>query len=155
MLIGHIKSSFDFDIFTSEFYVEKVFGLIVQGTNQVLRFKLIARDTYQYEGIKFKLIYISYERIECKIEENNLRKQDQKTLDIGDTLVKLVCKPNKNWLCRFCFSIGLSFDMSTQMHSNLVSRKFNDQSSFDFTIECQNEKFYVHEMILRDQSEYF
>ena len=38
--IGHIKSSFDFDIFTSEFYVEKVFGLIVQGTNQVLRFKL-------------------------------------------------------------------------------------------------------------------
>ena len=94
--IGHIKFSFDFYIFKSEFYVEKVFGLIVQGTNQVLRFKLIARDTYQYEGIKFKLIYISDERIECKIEENNLRKQDQKTLDIGDTLVKLVCKPNKN-----------------------------------------------------------
>ena len=31
--IGHIKFSFDFDIFKSEFYVEKVFGLIVQGTN--------------------------------------------------------------------------------------------------------------------------
>ena len=40
------------------------------------------------------------------------------------------------------------------MHCNLVPRKVNDQSFFDFTIECQNEKFYVHEMILRDQSEY-
>ena len=66
--IGHIKSSFDFDIFTSEFYVEKVFGLIVQGTNQVLTFKLIARDTYKDVGIKFKLNYISDERFECKIE---------------------------------------------------------------------------------------
>jgi hypothetical protein len=93
--IGHIKFSFDFDIFKSEFHLEKVFGLIVQGTNQVLRFKLIAQDTDR-KGIKFKLIYISDERIECKFEENNLRKQDQKTLDIGDTLVKLVCKPNKN-----------------------------------------------------------
>ena len=66
--IGHIKFSFDVDIFKSEFYVEKVFGLIVQGTNQVLTFKLIARDTYKDVGIKFKLNYISDERFECKIE---------------------------------------------------------------------------------------
>ena len=45
--------------------------------------------------------------------------------------------------------------MSKQRKSNLVSRKFNDQSSSDFIIECQNKKFYVHEMILSDQSQYF
>ena len=152
--IGHIKFSFDFDIFKSEFHLEKVFGLIVQGTNQVLRFKLIAQDTDQ-KGIKFKLIYISDERIECKIEEDYFEIQEQVTLDIGDTLVKYSPRKEiKKDLC-FCFSIGLSFDKSTQTHCNLVSRKFNDQSSFDFIIECQNEKFYVHEMILRDQSEYF
>ena len=81
-------------------------------------------------------------------------------MKIGDTLVQLIYKPpdviiENSRVIDFTFSIGLSFDMSTQMHSNLVSRKFNDQSSFDFTIECQNEKLYVHEMILRDQSEYF
>ena len=66
--VDAIKFSFDFYIFKSEFYVEKVFGLIVQGTNQVLTFKLIARDTYKDVGIKFKLNYISDERFECKIE---------------------------------------------------------------------------------------
>ena len=154
--IGHIKFSFDFDIFKSEFHIEKVFGLIVQGTNQVLRFKLIAKDTDQKsKGFKFKLIYISDERIECKIEEDYFRIQEQITLDIGDTLVKYFPPKELKKDLVFCISIGLSFDKSTQMHCNLVSRKFNDQSSFDFTIECQNEKFYVHEMILRDQSEYF
>ena len=156
--IGHIKFGFDFDIFKSEFYIEKVFGLIVKGTNLVLRFKLVAKDND--EGIKFKLIYISDEKIDCKFEEVNLRIQQQITLDIGDTLVKFgPCKPNKKFKkgfsYGFCFSIGLSLDMSTQMPCNLVSRKFNDQSSFDFTILCHNERFYVHELILRDQSEYF
>jgi hypothetical protein len=41
------------------------------------------------------------------------------------------------------------------MQCNFMSRKFNDQSTSDFIVECQNEKFYVHEMILKDQSEYF
>ena len=117
--IGHIKFSFDVDIFKSEFHFEKVFGLIVQGTNQVLRCKLIAQDTDQ-KGIKFKLIYISDERIECKIEEDYFEIQEQVTLDIGDTLLKYSpLKEIKKDLC-FCFSIGLSFDKSTQMHCNLV-----------------------------------
>ena len=107
--IGHIKFSFDFDIFKSEFHLEKVFGLIVQGTNQVLRFKLIAQDTDR-KGIKFKLIYISDERIECKIEEDYFEIQEQVTLDIGDTLLKYSPRKEiKKDLC-FCFSIGLSFD---------------------------------------------
>ena len=41
------------------------------------------------------------------------------------------------------------------MKSNLISRNFNDQSSSDFIIECKNKNFYVHQMILKDQSEYF
>ena len=37
----------------------------------------------------------------------------------------------------------------------LLVGKFNDRSSSDLIIECQNEKFYVHQMILKFHSEYF
>ena len=56
--------------------------------------------------------------------------------------------------------IGLSFNISYQMKYNIISNnnfiasKFNDRSSSDLIIECQNEKFYVHQMILKFHSEY-
>ena len=154
--IGHMFINFDFDHFKEPlFHIEKVFGLMVKETNLVLKFKLIvAEKNAEQKSIKFKLIYLSEERIECKFEASNLNKREQKLLNIGDNLVKFVCDPNKTMVA-FIFSIGLSFDMSKQRKSNLVSRKFNDQSSSDFIIECQYKKFYVHEMILSDQSQYF
>ena len=153
--IGHMIFAFCFDHLKPPFHtIEKVFGLVVKETNVVLKFKLVVKNADQ-KSIKFKLIYLSEERIECKFEESNLKKREQKLLNIGDTLVKFVCGPNQKNNFGVIFSIGLSFDMSKQRKSNLVSRKFNDQSSCDFIIECQNKKFYVHEMILSDQSQYF
>ena len=162
--IGHMVFGCDFDHFKSPFYIEKVFGLIVKEKNILLKFKLVVKDTEKKSRrIKFKLIYLSEEIIDCKFEEykeTGLEVQEQKQLKIGDTLVKLVYKPadcmiDDSRIIYFSFSIGLSFDVSCQMHCNFMSRKFNDQSTSDFIVECQNEKFYVHEMILKDQSEYF
>jgi hypothetical protein len=103
---------------------------------------------------------LSEEKINCKFEEEGFEMQEQKQLKIGDTLIRLVYKPadcmfEDSRVIGFNFSIGLSFDVSSQMKCNLISRKFNDQSSSDFMVKCQNEKFYVHEMILKDQSDYF
>ena len=126
---------------------------MVKETNLVLKFKLVVKNADQ-KSIKFKLIYLSEERIDCKFEASTIEIRKQKLLNIGDTLVKFFCDPNQTMVA-FTFSIGLSFDMSKQRKSNLVSRKFNDQSSYDFIIECQNKKFYAHEMILSDQSQYF
>ena len=159
--IGHMVFNCDLDHFKSPFYIEKVFGLRVKENNVVLKFKLVVKDTKEKKRrIKFKLIYLSEEKIDCKFEEDYLEKQEQKQLKMGDTLVKFVCKPadvliEDSRVIHFGFSIGLRFDASSQMKCNLISRKFNDQSSSDFMVECQNEKFYVHEMILKDQSEYF
>ena len=152
--IGHMYITFDFDYFKPPFHIEKAFCLIVKETNLVLKFKFVVENTEQ-KGIKFKLIYLSEERIECKFEASAIEIREQKLLNIGDTMVKFVCKPSQRNRTAFTFSIGLSVDMSKQRRSNLVSRKFNDQSSYDFIIECQNRKFYAHEMILSDQSQYF
>ena len=89
---------------------------------------------------------MSEEKINCKFEEEGFEMQEQKQLKIGDTLIRLVYKPadcmfEDSRVIGFNFSIVLSFDVSSQMKCNLISRKFNDQSSSDFMVECQNEKF--------------
>ena len=148
-VIGHMIFHFAFDHFESPFQVEKVFGLMVKEANLVLKFKLILKETKykkrDQEIIKFKLIYLNEESIECKFEDNHLDYQEQKQLEIGDKLINLVYDLDelKN-APQIQFCIGLSLNISCQIKSNLISRSFNDQSSSDFIIECQNRKFYVH-----------
>jgi hypothetical protein len=152
---------FNFDNFVSPFQVEKVFGLMVKEANLVLKFKLVLKvvdEETDQEIIKFKLVYVNEESIECKFEEKYLNLQEQKQLEIGDELVNFVYKQDEGEYAAqvdFCIAIGLSLNISRKMKSNLISRNFNDQSSADFIIECQNEKFYLHQIILKDQSEYF
>ena len=158
--IGHMIFTFDFDHFKSPFQVEKVFGLMAKEANLVVKFKLILKDTKDEETdqeiIKFKLIYVNEESIECKFEEKDLDLQEQKHLEIGDELVNFVYDlDDLKDDSRVQFCIGLSLNIPCRMKSNLISRNFNDQSSSDFIIECQNKNFYVHQMILKDQSEYF
>ena len=153
--IGHMVFQFDFDHLVSPFQIEKVFGLMVKKANQVLKFKLILKETDQ-EIIKLKLIYLNEESIECKIEEKYLDFQEQKNLNISDKLANFVYTIDElKDEPRVEFCIGLSLNISCEMKSNLISRNFNDQSSSDFIIECQDKKFYVHQMILKDQGEYF
>ena len=158
--IGHMVLCFDFDLFESPFQIEKVFGFMIEEANLVLKFKLIMKETKDKETneeiIKFKLIYLNEESIECKIEENYLDIEEQKTLNIGDKLASFVYQLDElKDDPRIDFCIGLILNISLPVKYNLISRKFNDTSSTDFIIECQNEKFHVHQMILKDQSEYF
>ena len=91
-----------------------------------------------------------------QVWRKNLDLQEQKQLEIGNELVNFVYELDElKYAPQVEFCVGLSLDISYQMKSNLISRNFNDQSSSDFIIECQNKKFYVHQMILKDQSEYF
>ena len=158
--IAHMAIRFDFDHFESPFQVEKGFGLMVKEANLALKFKLILKETKDEETdqeiIKFKLIYVNEESIECKFEEKHLDLQVQKQLEIGDELVNFVYELDElkddPWVE---FRIGLTLNISRKMKSNLISRNFNDESFSDFIIECQDKKFYVHLMILKDQSEYF
>ena len=39
--------------------------------------------------------------------------------------------------------------------STLVAKSFNDPSSSDFVVQCQDKEFYVHEYILKQKSKYF
>ena len=153
--IGHMIFRLDFDHFESPFLVEKVFGLTVKEPNLVLKFKLVVKESCQ-EFMKFQLIYVNEESIECKFEESYRGLEVQKHLNIGDELVSFVYQLDElNIDPRVIFSIGLSLVISQHERYNFISRKFNDPFSSDFIIECQNEKFYVHQMILKDQSEYF
>ena len=90
--IGHMYFALDLDHFKPPFLIEKAFCLMVKETNLVLKFKLVVKDAEQ-KSIKFKLIYLSEERIDCKFEARALKKREQKLLNIGDTLVKFACKP--------------------------------------------------------------
>ena len=118
--------------------------------------KEIKDEETDQEIIKFKLIYVNEESIECKFEEKYLDLQVQKQLEIGDELVNFVYDLDElKDDSRVQFCICLSLNISCRMKSNLISRNFNDQSSSDFIIECQDKKFYVHQMILKDQSEFF
>ena len=158
--IGHMVLCFDFDLFESPFQIEKVFGFIIKEANLLLKFKLTLKETKDTETneeiIKFKLIYLNEESIECKFEETYLDFQEQKNLNIGDKLVSFVYTLDElKDDPRVDFCIGLILNISLPVKYNLISRKFNDTSSTDFIIECQNEKFHLHQMILKDQSEYF
>jgi hypothetical protein len=96
--IGHMVFQFNFDNFVSPFQIEKVFGLMVKEANLVLKFKLVLKVTDEEtdkEIIKFKLIYVNEESIECKFEEKYLNLQDQKQLEIGDELVNFVYKQDE------------------------------------------------------------
>ena len=160
--IGHMIFRFDFDHFETPFLVEKVFGLTVKEPNLVLKFKLVVKKEIKVvreggqEFMKFQLIYVNEESIECKFEETYRGLEIQKHLNIGDELVSFEYQLDELDIDpRAIFSIGLSLVISHQERYNFISRKFNDPFSSDFIIECQNEKFYVHQMILKDQSEYF
>ena len=157
--IGHMVFRVDFDHLKSPFQVEKVFGLLLG--NLVLKFKLFVKETDQ-EKIKFKLLYVNEEPIVCKFECSYLELQEEKHLSIGNELVNFdfaIDELKHDPQVMFC--IGLSFDILCQMkhnlisNSNLIASMFNDRSDSDLIIECQNEKFHVHQMILKFHSEYF
>ena len=152
--IGHIIFKIDFDHFKSPFCIEKIFGLVDKTTNAVFKFKLVVSEDGARK-IKFKLIYVSEEPIDCKIKVQSCPSAIFEHLRIGDEL-KNICytKENLKTNNEVYFSISVLVITKTSMNNCFV-RKFNDPSTSDFIVHCQDKQFHVHQIILQEKSEYF
>ena len=150
--IGHMLFHINFDHFKSPFHIEKIFGLVDVKTDAIFKFKIVVSE----EGsrrIKFKFIYISEESIDCKIKVENFPLATREHLTIGDDLKTFSC--SKEDLKRapiLYFGISVLV-ITTTLKINAFARKFNDPTSSDFIVKCQDKQFYVHQMILREKSE--
>ena len=153
--IGHMVFHIDNEQFKSPFFVEKIFGLVDVKTNAVFRFKLVVSEDGP-EKIKFKLTYVSEEPIDCKIRIGNQQSEILEHLTISDEMNEI--NYNKKDLVNVPRAISFSisvFVIKTNSMSNVFARMFNDPSTSDFIVNCQEKQFFVHQSILQGRSEYF
>ena len=152
--IGHMVFQIDFDNVKSPFRIEKIFGLLDKKTNVVFKFKFVVSGDGPRK-IKFKLIYVSEEPIKCKIKIESCPSDIFEHLTIGDELVTF--QRTKEDLKMFRYMLfGISvLAIKTTLDTNFFASKFNEKSTSDFTVKCQDKLFYVHQVILREKSEYF
>ena len=56
----------------------------------------------------------------------------------------------------YCLSleIGICFKTTNEELTG-IARSFNNKTTSDFIVKCQDKEFYVHQYILKQQSEYF
>jgi len=142
-------------------HIEKVFGIVSRETNVLLKFRLIAHewitddpeDHQGYRVIVWRLIYLSEDLIDCKVGEWKAKEN----ISPGDEILnhKQVLK-NREPKNHFSFEIGICFK-TTNKESILtrIARSFNDITTSDFIVKCQDKEFHVHQYVLKQQSEYF
>ena len=160
----NLRVYFDFKEFKTSF--EKVFGVFLKESNVLLKFHSIFSYTPspgndpigRYE---FKLIYLSEDPIDCKIVNRATKKSVfLQNLICGNQLYeKMEVIPIKSR--SICRPINITISLSLKMPSkdfpllSKISSSFNDEKSSDFIVECHKKEFYVHQYILKQQSEYF
>ena len=152
--IGHMVFGIDFDHLKSPFRIEKIFGLLEKQTNAVFKFKLVVIEDGARK-IKIKLIYVSEEPIDCKIKIKDCTLDIFENLTIGDELKTFTTtKKDLRLTPALYFGISVLLIKTTSM-KKVFAEKFNDLSTSDFTVKCQDKQFYVHQRILRGRSDYF
>ena len=153
---GRMAFIIDFEHFKSPFCVEKIFGLVDMKTNSVFKFKLVVSED-QLKNFKFKLTYSSKEAIDCKVKIGN-HLEILEHLTISDEVKNFQYKKRDNLVTiprvNFSFSISLLV-VTTASMNNFLAKMFNNLSTSDFTVNCQEKQFYVHQSILRERNEYF
>jgi hypothetical protein len=155
--IGHMVFQIDMDHFKSPFHVEKVFGLIDKKTNAVFKFKLVVNEDGPRE-IKFKLVYVSEEHIDCQVKIASGPSEILQNMTVGDELKTFNYRLGlMNWknIEFVSFIISLCVTLKPSLYGNVFARKFNDASTSDFIVKCQDKQFHVHQLILREGSKYF
>ena len=152
--IGQLIFYIDFQQLKSPFRIEKIFGLVNMKTNVVFKFKLVVTEDGP-ENMELKLTYVSEESIDCKIKIGNRPSELFEHLNISDEVKNFNCtKRNPAMSKRVCFDISVLVITTTSIN-NVFARMFNNQSTSDFTVKCQDKQFYVHQRILQERSEYF
>ena len=149
---------------------EKIFGLLDKNTNVLLKFKLIAlvkecgeiRTTVfassqsKKATIDFKLIYLSEEPIDCRInlEIGAPKEKILNNMSFFNQIFNTYPESRKYIM----LSIDVCWHLAEQKFSwlnQLVTQKFNDNFSSDFVIKCQEKEYYVHQFILKERGDYF
>ena len=155
--IAHMTFQVNMDHFKSPFNIEKVFGLIDKKTNAVFKFKLVVSEDGPRD-IKFKLMYVSEEHIDCQVKIESGPSEILQNMTIGDELKTFNYKLGRLSYTKIefvRFIISLCVTMKPSLNVNVFARKFNDALTSDFIVKCQDKQFYVHQMILREGSKYF
>ena len=150
--IGHMAFHIDYEQFKSPFCVEKTFGLVDVKTNAVFKFKLVVSEDGP-TNINFKLTYVSDEPIDCKIKIGKHPSEILEHLTTSEEVKNFQYKKG-NLRVNYCFGISVLVTTTTSM-SNVFAKMFNNPSTSDFIVNCQDKDFYVHQSILRERSEYF
>ena len=120
----------------------------------MFKFKLVVTENGP-ENMELKLTYVSEESIDCKIKIGNLPSELFEHLNISDEVKIFNCtKRIPVMVQKVCFDISVLVITTTSIN-NVFARMFNNQSTSDFTVKCQDKQFYVHQRILRERSEYF
>ena len=165
------KLAIHFDFKEWKAPVEKVFGVVLKESNVVLKFNSILLD-YPYGNhetkrkgqrkIQYKLIYLSEDPIDCKIQRNNENPEFSQNVTSGNQVFVTVFRYTTNPISGQSWSkqkitISLSLKMTRQDFPLLtqISSSFNAEMSSDFVVECRGKEFYVHQYILRERSGYF
>ena len=154
---GHVVFQITFDHFKSPFRVEKIFGLVDEKTNAVFKFKLVVNEDGSRK-IKFKLMYVSEQPIDCKIKIDNCPSAIVEHLTIGDELKTFTSTKEdlkRGGIVDFGISVLVITTTSFTSMNNVFAERFNELSTSDFRVHCQDKQFYVHQRILREKSEYF
>ena len=151
---GRMAFSIDFEHFKSPFCIQKIFGLVDMKTNTVFKFKLVMSED-GLKNFKLKLTYVSEDPIDCKIKIGNQQLEILEHLTSSDEAKIFQFKP-----IAAAPRVNISFSISilvitTASMNNFLAQMFNNLSTSDFTVNCQEKQFYVHQSILRERNEYF
>jgi len=159
--------------------IDKLFG-VVKKNNEVLQFRAILSGSFSYRGDRkatfdLELIYMSQEPIDCDFEFKT-KVGTFRSLELGPE----ENKPGVLWAEKkanmatfrrtfrlistsygpgFYLTIVLKIGQGSNAHENAEitnwARKFNDFSTSDFKVVCQDTVFHVHQWVLQEKSEYF
>merc|ERR1712156_196826 len=130
----------------SKIKIDKLFGLVSKRDNSVFKFRLIVKCPLNCREVEFDLIYLGEIPINCKVTID----QQSYHLKNMSSLYKSIWRQNK-----YRFTLEVGQNPNSSYVPTCFEQKFNDQTTSDFIVKCQDEVFHVHQFVLSSRSEYF
>jgi hypothetical protein len=119
-------------------------------------------ETGETRKFQFRLIYLSEDPIDCKVKRNNKEPEIVQNLTCGKQVYeKIISCDHIIGYELLVVARDITISLSLKMPSKdlplptQIASSFNDESSSDFIIECQEKEFHVHQYIIKQRSEYF
>ena len=101
-------------------------------------------------------MYLGEQHIDCSLQINWTLPFLLKNMSVHQTEIKVDHNYCKFGSLMIFIEVGQKLNDSQSCQSAACyAHKFNDHSSSDFTVKCEDKVFYVHRWILKERSEYF